>query len=405
MNYPNEVKFLIATLKKCNLQTLILNPFEPIDNADNDFTLFSLSDDIDKGKTFISFFPDLKPNTLYKLSDSFFCKYIFLLLDNTKNPSVLLIGPYTSNDYSIDEIYHIASRLNSSAVNLKDIEHIYSRIPLITEENHILAMLDTLCEKLWGENNFSVVDINKDDALAFFKIDNISQNKTVEENMINMKLLEERYAFENELLDAVTHGKLHKAELMFTGFSSLAFENRLSDSLRNIKNYCIIMNTLLRKAAEKGGVHPVYLDNISSDFAKKIEALPSTSKAPDFMLEIFRSYCKLVRNRSINRYSPLVQKAIALIDSDLTADLSLKALAEINNVSSGYFSTLFKKETGKTLTEFVNSRRIEYSKKLLKTTQLQIQTIAQNCGILDVHYFTKLFKKSVGMTPKEYREK
>ena len=42
--------------------------------------------------------------------------------------------------------------------------------------------------------------------------------------------------------------------------------------------------------------------------------------------------------------------------------------------------------------------------RLLATTKLQIQTIAQHCGILDVHYFSKVFKKSVGVTPKQYRE-
>ena len=74
------------------------------------------------------------------------------------------------------------------------------------------------------------------------------------------------------------------------------------------------------------------------------------------------------------------------------------------NVNASYLSKLFKKETGITLTEYVAKKRIEQAAFLLTSTNLQIQTVAQNCGIYDVNYFTKLFKKHTGKTPKEYRE-
>jgi YesN/AraC family two-component response regulator len=186
--------------------------------------------------------------------------------------------------------------------------------------------------------------------------------------------------------------------------SAASFEQRLSDSVRNMKNYCIIMNTLLRKAAENGGVHPVYLDSVSSGFAKKIESINAVSEMPTLMNEMIRSYCRLVSKHSIRKYSLPVQKAITYIDSDLTMDLSLSSLAAMQNVSAGYLSALFKQETGQTITEHVNQKRIKYAMRLLKTTKLQVQTIAQHCGIVDVHYFSKLFKKYVGKTPKEYRE-
>ena len=64
----------------------------------------------------------------------------------------------------------------------------------------------------------------------------------------------------------------------------------------------------------------------------------------------------------------------------------------------------FKKETGKTVSEYIRDKRIEHAKYLLNTTHLQIQTIALHCGIMDVQYFSKIFKKQLGKTPKEYRE-
>ncbi len=126
---------------------------------------------------------------------------------------------------------------------------------------------------------------------------------------------------------------------------------------------------------------------------------------PKFILKTFKTYCKLVKDNKSAHYSPLVEKVIITIDSDLTADLTLSKLAEKCNVSSGYLSSVFKKETNQTLTNFVNHRRIAEAKKLLNSTNLQIQTIAQHCGILDVPYFSKLFKKYVGVSPKQYKEK
>ena len=220
----------------------------------------------------------------------------------------------------------------------------------------------------------------------------------------NMQAVERRYAYENELMRAVSRGQVHKTDRLLTDLAALPLEKRLPDVLRNAKNYCIIMNTLLRKAAESGGVHPVYLDRVSSDFARKIETLKTSAGAAALMQEMFRFYCRLVSKHSVRKYSLPIQKAITYIDSDLTADLSLSALAAMQNVSAGYLSALFRQETGQTLTEYVNRKRVRYAMQLLQTTDLQIQTVAQHCGIVDVHYFSKLFKKYVGKSPTEYRE-
>ena len=56
-----------------------------------------------------------------------------------------------------------------------------------------------------------------------------------------------------------------------------------------------------------------------------------------------------------------------------------------------------------TLTDYVNKKRIDNAVFLLNSTKMQIQTVAQYCGIPDVNYFTKLFKRYIGKTPKEYR--
>lgn len=105
----------------------------------------------------------------------------------------------------------------------------------------------------------------------------------------------------------------------------------------------------------------------------------------------------------MQNYSSLIQRTITYIDADISGDLRLKALAEAQGVNASYLSTLFKKETGETITDHVNKKRMERAAHLLQSTKLQIQSVAQHCGISDVNYFSKLFKKHLGLTPREFR--
>lgn len=233
-----------------------------------------------------------------------------------------------------------------------------------------------------------------------------------EEALHTMQHLEERYELEARLMQAVSAGQVHKAELALAQITGQSirqsfrpqFEQRSKNALRNLKNYLFVLNTILRIAAANGSVHPYHIDRISSHYAHKIELLTTESAGAPLIRKMVRKYCLLVKNHSLKGHSLPVQKVITRIEYDLTADLSLKTQAALLNVNPSYLSTLFKKETGLTLTDYVNRKRIEQAIFLLNTTNLQIQAIAQECGIPDVNYFTKLFKKQIGKTPSEYRK-
>jgi len=261
-------------------------------------------------------------------------------------------------------------------------------------------MLHSFLERVFGSQSFAVVNISSDAPQPHLER-RVSEG--LDDSVINIRALESRYGFENELMNAVALGQIHK-ETMLSGILLEEFmEKRAQDFLRNTKNYCIILNTLLRKAAERGGVHPVSLNEISSRFAMKIEQLDSASACPSLMREMFRGYCRLVRKSSVGAYSQAVQRTVSLIDMDLSAELTTGSLAKAQGLSVGYLSSVFSKETGFTVSEFVRKRRMERAKELLKSTGLQIQTVALHCGIMDLQYFSKMFKRETGVTPKEYR--
>lgn len=346
-----------------------------------------------------------RPNCIYRIEDEFQCHYIFFRLPKPKEHTLVSIGPYTLSEISPNLLLEIAERFSLPPDLFPQLEKYYQHLPLVPNENILLTTLNVLGDILWGGmDNFSVQTLDKQISTDLEPIAHRPPSKEPEEAFLSMKILEERYAKENNLIQAVSLGQTHKAEMILDYFSSLLLEQRASNPIQNQKNYMIILNTLLRKAAETGGVHPLHIDSLSSRLAFQIEQVNTPAAAVRLQKEMAHKYCLLVKNHSMKGYSLLVKKVLTRIDSDLTADLSLKTQAKMLNVNSSYLSTLFKKETGSTLTEYVNRKRMEHALFLLNSTHMQIQTIAQYCGIPDVNYFTKTFKKLMGKTPKEYRD-
>lgn len=404
MFYQAELDFLCNTLEKCQIKTTFLNPnIRLSEQVDIGLQVMLQAGETDD-KSFFELVNPVEEATIYKMIDSFSATYLFFLLPNKGVENLMLIGPYLTGIPSTEQIMELAEKNGIPPKHYKQIEAYYGSIPLLAENNQIFAMLDSFGEIIWGGvDKFTFVDINKEITYVPQMFSKKEEN-TTEDILWDMKMMENRYAYENEMIKIVSEGRVHKIDMMFSHLSNLRFEQRLADPVRNGKNYCIIMNTLLRKGAEQGGVHPLYLDSVSSNFAMEIEQMTSEKAIHELMQNMFRTYCVLVKKHSTKGFSAPVQKTITYIDSDIGANISTSMLANMQKVSASYLSSIFKKETGKSITEYINVKRVEMAKDLLKKTNLQVQTIAQHCGIMDMNYFSKVFKKYTGKTPKEYRE-
>ena len=404
MFYEAELRLLREAFRKSRISTGVFDPGST-QNAKKFDQFAFLSGDADPVALLHHVLPEVKPATVYRLRDPFDCRYIFLQLPDFPNGAVLVIGPYLATAPTQRQVLEFAERHGISPSRQKNLFNYIFAMPLLPDNSQLYMLLEAFYERLWGINGFSVEYLDRDPYPSSLPSLSDKGESNVEDDILfTMKNMEQRYNYENELMAAVSQGQLHKAHSLLNNVSTNLFEQRVADPVRNTKNYCIIMNTLLRKAAEQGGVHPMFLDKASSTYAAQIEQLVSLEQVLPFMTEMFRAYCRLVRKHSTRDYSPPVQQALLCIESNLASDLSLRTIAETLNISSSYLSTIFKKETGMTITDFIAQRRVERAKELLRTTRLQIQTIAQHCGIVDVHYFSKIFKKITGMTPKAYRD-
>ena len=117
---------------------------------------------------------------------------------------------------------------------------------------------------------------------------------------------------------------------------------------------------------------------------------------------MIKEYCKVVREVSTEGYHGIVKQAIEYINLNFSKELSLPFIADIINVSPSHLSKKFKKETGFTVTEFINKKRIQEAKRLLQISDHSITDIAILIGFEDPGYFTSVFRKLVGITPREY---
>ncbi|MCI8976241.1 MAG: helix-turn-helix domain-containing protein [Lachnospiraceae bacterium] len=405
MKYETEINFVKTLLGNFHLSFVTVESPLTMPVAPFDFGLRQLLlPDFKYPEIFERLEEVCHPNTIYRVEDFALCYYIFFRIPDVEN-LFAIIGPYTLTVITPDILLKTFGRFSYPPETILQLEKYYQEVPLLRDESTLFTILYTLGTTLWkSEDNFSLQDI-ADITVSKYELANaeLHVQKPVEP-FLSMKVLEKRYADENELIKAVASGQIHKADVFLNAFSSRQMEQRLTDSLRDKKNYTIVLNTLLRKAAESAAVHPLYIDRISTKYAKKIELCVSPKAVDTLSRDMIHNYCLLVQNHSMKGYSLLIQKVLTQIDSDLTADLSLNSQARLLNVNSSYLSTLFKKETGSTLTEYVNGKRIKHAVSLLNTTSMQIQAIAQYCGIPDVNYFTKTFKKYIGTTPKEYRD-
>jgi two-component system response regulator YesN len=101
---------------------------------------------------------------------------------------------------------------------------------------------------------------------------------------------------------------------------------------------------------------------------------------------------------------PEVRLARTYIDSHLNEDLSLSAVASRVGFSSYYLSRLFHSEAGIPFSEYVTERRVKKAEELLRTTTLKVYEVAEQAGFPNYRYFSMVFKKRLGHTPKNFRK-
>ena len=129
----------------------------------------------------------------------------------------------------------------------------------------------------------------------------------------------------------------------------------------------------------------------------------SRLKIQSFFFGLLDALCSAI-SRQREEYNP-VSKGAELICAEWNKNRKISEYARMCGVSEGGFYLHFKKHYGKSPVEYRNGIRINTAVSLLTNTDLDISEIALRCGFEDAYYFSRIFKKSVGLSPRGYRRK
>lgn len=167
-----------------------------------------------------------------------------------------------------------------------------------------------------------------------------------------------------------------------------------------VKRACIELMVGIRACAEMSGI---ILDQEDDAFFTNLFYSTSVIKIKKILQDsIIQLIFKLKEKRS-NLVSKMVEDSKTYIEMHLAEEnLNLTTVSEAVGLSSVYFCSLFKKETGFTFVSFLNQARVEKAKKLLSSTNMKVYEVSEAVGYTNPKYFFLIFKKITGQKPKEF---
>lgn len=213
------------------------------------------------------------------------------------------------------------------------------------------------------------------------------------------------YQLEKKLLTAIRLQNEREAKRTLREINRQQRAKLSTNTLRSLKNSIICSCTIFTRAAIEGGLNPEIAYNLSDVLIQEIEKMDDMKKLEEFEYSMVSTFIQTLKEEQLPpKYSPMVKNAITYIHEHILDDLSLGTISAELYVNPSYLSNIFKKETGATLTEYINRKKVEESKYFLLHSEMTISEIAVLFRFCNQSYYTSLFKKYTGITPKKYRE-
>ncbi|WP_337101957.1 response regulator transcription factor [Paenibacillus sp. YIM B09110] len=130
----------------------------------------------------------------------------------------------------------------------------------------------------------------------------------------------------------------------------------------------------------------------------------SEAQIREVVLDYVQRYMVIETKGEANQRHNLIGKVTEYLEAHFQDHITVKQLAELHHLNASYLSVLFKKEMGKTISDFLQETRMNKAKELLRDPNIKIYEVSEQVGFQTSAYFAYLFKKTTGYTPQEYRD-
>lgn len=360
----------------CYINSLIKDSYDAED-------LLSLSD--------ISYYD--KTKSYYHMSDFNECFIILSLSDGLR----IIAGPVINSKLHEGSINNII-RLNKLPIKIKSkLMNYYDRLLVLDTNRYYYC--GRLLELLFGCAATEVSGAASENEGISISDEYFSELIKNRETLFHHP----PYFLEQEMLSKIKSGNLKETMSALHEINSLKRTRLSKDAIRSVKNSLICSITIFTRAAIEGGVLPEAAFTLSDSLILAIEEMNSLNELVYYEYTAAEQFIKIVQDLSKSKYSNIIQQAVSYIYKNLTNGLNLRIIAEAVYVHPNYLSTLFRKEVGISLSDYIMKTRVEEAKYYIRYTNTKISEIAAFYQFCNQSYFIQVFRKYTGYTPNEYR--
>ena len=212
-----------------------------------------------------------------------------------------------------------------------------------------------------------------------------------------------QYAMEKTLISDVLSGNFAGAKAMLNEMLGQIYFTS-GNNIDIIKVRTIELVALLSRATYEAGSSDSSVYHMTEKFMQELTEVKNLTDLSYVLMETLDQFTNMAFSHTTNNNLSVIKKSIAYMNDHYNQNLTLDMVAEHVGLNAAYFSTLFKKEMGVNFSSYLINLKIDHAKLLLKNSNLSLINIAIELGFDNQSYFSNVFKKATGMTPKQYRQ-
>ncbi len=207
------------------------------------------------------------------------------------------------------------------------------------------------------------------------------------------------YTIELEICRMIANGDTLSSQHILRDINRMPRAKLANTPIRSLKNSLICSCTFMARAAISGGVKPDEAFTLSDAYIQQIEAAPTASHLAGFEAEMIKGFTTHVQAARGSRYSTTIRQVIEYIDTHLSEPITLEEIAAAVYHNANYLSSLFKRETGEPMHNYIIKRRIEEAKYFVRHSSDPIADIATFYQFCSQSHFVQCFRRLTGQTP------
>lgn len=213
------------------------------------------------------------------------------------------------------------------------------------------------------------------------------------------------FQLEDKLVYQVNHTESDKAKATLRKIIDFISTTSGKRTIKEVRHYFLVISAIMARNLYENHVpsKKVYAFNVAcadmiQNKMKDAEFLQFADDLIDFFIEVVAER----KHPAFNHQT--VNRVIVYINDGIETELSVEDLAKQFQVSTSHLSRIFREHVGITLVEYLNVRRVEEAQYYLRHTKKNILDISKQFHFCNQSYFTRIFKKYTGVTPKQFRD-